>query len=131
MKMKPILLAAVGLALATTAAAQPLSDRERKNTCFGPGSNVVYRPADENTIYVRDGSSFFRISVDHCTNLTSIDPVIVNVLHGSDRVCGPLDLQLTIYDGPGPGGFPQPCIAQSIVRMSPDEVAAIPKKFKP
>ena len=132
MSAKSVLLAATGLALATAAAAQPLSDRQRStDTCFRTGSNVIYRPVDENTINVRDGSAYYRIGVNHCHNLVGIQPVIVNVLRGTDRVCGPLDPQLTVYDGLGPGSFGEPCIAESVVRLTPDEVAAIPKKFKP
>ena len=137
MTHRPFIIALAGLALATAAAAQTPADRARSdrarstNQCFNTGSNVIYRPADENTIYVRDGSAYFRVTVNQCHNLVGIQPVIVNVLHGTTRVCGPLDLQLTVYDGPGLGSIPEPCIAQSVVRLTPEEVAAFPKKFKP
>jgi hypothetical protein len=52
------------------------------------------------------------------------------VLHGSDMICSPLDLQLSVADSGG-GGFKTFLIAKAIIKLTPEEAAAIPKKDQP
>ena len=47
---------------------------------------------------------------------------------GSGSICNPLDLDLKIADT---NGFAEPLIAKSMRKLSPDEVAAVPKKYRP
>ena len=136
MRIATLLAGLAALAVAGTATASPATSpattpasSRYADTCFGLGSSVHYQPVDENTILVRDGLRVFRVGVNQCHNLRSIQPVIVNVLRGTSRICTPLDLQLTILDGPY--GFPEPCIAQSITRLTDAEIAAIPKRDRP
>jgi hypothetical protein len=53
---------------------------------------------------------------------------LVNRVQGSDSVCGPLDLQLAVSDG---HGYFQPLIAKSMVKLTPEEAAALPPKLRP
>ena len=53
---------------------------------------------------------------------------LVNQVRGSNWICSHLDLDLTISDNLG---FKQPLIATSLRKLTPEEVAAIPKKQLP
>lgn len=53
---------------------------------------------------------------------------IVSVVRGSDRICHPLDLDLRVSDG---FGFAMPIRAKTITKLTPEEIAAIPKKDRP
>ena len=57
----------------------------------------------------------------------SSDPIITRSPPGSPIICKPIDMDIAI----GRPGFPSQCIVDSIVKMSPEEVAALPKKLKP
>ena len=52
---------------------------------------------------------------------------LINEVRGSNRVCSAIDLDLSVGDN----GFVQKLIPQSIRKLSPEEAAAIPKKFRP
>jgi hypothetical protein len=49
-------------------------------------------------------------------------------VEGSSSICGPLDLQLALADG---HGFYMPLIASNLVKLTPDEIAALPRKDLP
>jgi hypothetical protein len=56
------------------------------------------------------------------------DRFLVNKVRGSSWICSPLDLDLTLSDH---HGFRQPLIARSLHKLTPQEVAALPKKQRP
>jgi hypothetical protein len=56
------------------------------------------------------------------------DYFLINRLRGSNWICGPLDLDLSVSDHQG---FRQPLIARSLRKLTPAEVAAIPRKDLP
>ncbi len=47
---------------------------------------------------------------------------------GSGSICSAIDLDLKIADN---NGFAEPLIAKSLRKLTPDEVAAVPRKFRP
>jgi len=53
---------------------------------------------------------------------------LVNQVRGSNWICSPLDLDLTLADDTG---MRQPLIARSLRKLTPAEVAAIPPKDRP
>lgn len=55
------------------------------------------------------------------------DPIITRSPPGSTIICKPIDMDLSIARD----GFRSPCLIDSIVKMTPEEVAALPKKLKP
>lgn len=55
------------------------------------------------------------------------DPIITRSPPGSMIICKPIDMDIAI----GRDGFASRCIVDSIAKMSPEEVAALPKKLKP
>ena len=57
----------------------------------------------------------------------SSDPIITESPPGSQLICRPLDLDLSISKG----GFATPCIVDSIEQLSPGQVAALPGRLRP
>jgi hypothetical protein len=53
---------------------------------------------------------------------------LISRVEGSSSICTPLDLQLAVADG---HGFYQPLIVRSIVKLTPEEAAALPPKDRP
>jgi hypothetical protein len=53
---------------------------------------------------------------------------LVSRVQGSSSICGPLDLQLAVSDG---HGYYQPLIVKSLVKLTPEEAAALPPKVRP
>ena len=56
------------------------------------------------------------------------DAHLISTTRGSASVCDALDLDLKVADG---HGVRAPLIAKSIVKLTPEEVAAIPPKLRP
>ncbi len=50
------------------------------------------------------------------------------MVRGSDRICTPIDLDLRVSDG---FGMAMPIRAKTITKLTPEEIAAIPKKDRP
>jgi hypothetical protein len=129
---------AASLGLATTAAAQGAPGPKPKpaaaeNQCFPISEFENWRAPDAKTMYLRVAvNEYYRIDMSgECPELTYPDAHLITVWRGSSEVCGPLDWDLKVADGVGPGSFAVPCIVKGQTRLSPAEVAAIPKKFKP
>jgi len=62
------------------------------------------------------------------SSLNSAGYFLVNQVRGSNSICSALDLDLAVADH---HGFYRPLIARNLTRLTPAEVAAIPKKYKP
>ena len=86
--------------------------------------------ADGRTMLIDvNGRATYRITVDGAClgGAVSSDPIITRQPPGSSIICKPIDMDLGISKG----GFESRCIVRSIVKMSPEEVAALPRKLKP
>jgi hypothetical protein len=126
------------LALAAPASAQPTPSAASKpaaaqNQCFPISEFESWRAPDTKTMYLRVNlNEYYRIDMaGECAELTYPDAHLITVWRGSSEVCGPLDWDLKVAEGTGPGSFSVPCIVKGQTRLTPAEVAAIPKKFKP
>lgn len=53
---------------------------------------------------------------------------LVNKVHGDDSVCDAIDLDLSVSDG---SGMMEPLFPTAITRLTPAQIAAIPKKDLP
>ena len=130
MKTHALLLAGaalLGLAGSAVAAAPAAAPSER--SCFFSRDWGNWRAPDDHTIYLRVGlHDVYKVELSAGSSLLNgIDPKLVNRVRGSDSICSPLDLDLVVHDGPQS----EPVIAKSITKLSPQQVAAIPKKFVP
>ena len=126
-------LAASAMALfagaASAGSATPDSPK-RGNSCFfitqwrgwsSPSPDVLYLRVNNNDIYrvgLSVGSSQLQWPSMH----------LVSINRGSSSICSAIDLDLKIADT---NGFSTPLIARSLVKLTPEEAAAIPRKFIP
>jgi hypothetical protein len=54
---------------------------------------------------------------------------LTSTIRGSSWICSPLDMQLSVADDHGIAR--EPLFVKSITELTPDEVKAIPPKFRP
>jgi hypothetical protein len=120
-------LAAVGFAALPAATA----NASESHPCFfisqwegwkADGPNVLYLKVNMHDIYRVDLSA----GSQELTWPGSYH--LVSRVEGSSSICTALDLQLAVSDG---HGFYQPLIARSIVKLTPDEIAHLPRKVLP
>jgi len=120
------------LALATTlglSAAPAAADS--RSPCFFINQWQGWRADGPNVIYLRVNlRDIYRVDLSAGSQeLTWPGSYhLVSKVVGSSSICTPLDLQLAVADG---HGFYQPLIVRDLVKLTPDEIAAIPKKYRP
>ena len=132
MRRAAILLTALGLAtLASPALADPASDAKPKPRCFLSTQFENWRSPDPKTIYIRVSfKRYYRLDLSGaCHALQSPGAFLVTKIRGSNYICSPLDWDLHVARS---WDFaPEGCIVRSMTELTPDDVAAIPKGFKP
>jgi hypothetical protein len=136
--MKRTKTALFGLALgaALTAGAAYADAPTDRTPCFfitqwhgwkSPSPNVLYLGVNMHDVYRVDLSAGSRMLRDPTVHL-------VSRVQGSSSICSALDLQLDVVDDVGGGlggGMREPLIASKLTKLTPEEVAAIPKQFRP
>jgi hypothetical protein len=132
MKVQSLLLGAA-LATVLTGAAFAAADKTAaadRPSCFFSRDWDSWHSPDENTIYLRVGvRDIYRIDLSSGSKLlTWPDSHIISKLWGSSSICRPIDLDLSVSDG---NGFREFVIAKAITKLTPEQVAAIPKKDLP
>ena len=118
-----------GGALALTATAAAAADYSAGD-CFlsyqwqgwsSPSPDVLYlrvNIADVYKVTLSGGSSQLQNPSVH----------LVSIVRGGPRICSAVDLDLKIADS---NGFKSPLIARTLTKLTPEEIAAIPKKYRP
>jgi hypothetical protein len=120
-------VAALGLSCAAHAdapAAKP------KTSCFRARDWSGWRAPNKDTIYFRiNVRDIYQIDLEAggSTLLTWPDSHLINEIHGVDSVCSPIDLDLKVSSD----RIVIPLFVKSITKLTPEQVAAIPKKFLP
>lgn len=87
-----------------------------------PSDNVIYLGVNQHDVYRVDlsvGSPQLRDPGVH----------LISTFRGSSSICNALDLDLKVSDNFD--GITSPLIAKSITKLTPEEVAAIPRKDRP
>lgn len=133
-RMRMAMLAASALALTATTAASARAAEDRKpNQCFFVNQFQQWRDLDDKTIYIRVNlHDYYRLDMaGSCPELTFPNSHLITRTVGPDTVCSAIDWDLRVANGTGPGSFAVPCIVKSMTKLTPDEAAAIPKKYKP
>ncbi len=129
--MKRVILAAALCAgLSGVAMAADNSASTQRTPCFFLTQWKGWKSPDPSTLYlgvnVRD---VYEVKLSApSSQLSSPGAHLVSKTRGSNSICSPLDLDLKVAQR---GGFSTPLIAKSLRKLSPDEVAAIPKKYRP
>jgi hypothetical protein len=145
MKSMKTALLCIAAATALTAGAALADAPTDRTPCFfitqwhgwkSPSPNVLYLGVNMHDVYRVDLSAGSRMLRDPSVHL-------VSRTYGSASVCSALDLQLDVVDDMGGGGrfgggidglgggMREPLIASKLTKLTPEEVAAIPKQFRP
>jgi len=117
---------AAGAAVATTAEA-----RSPNTPCFFTNSWQGWSSPSRDVLLLRvNMHDVYRVELSGGggPGLNSAGYFLVNQVRGSNTICSALDLDLAIADH---NGFYQPLFPRTLTRLTPEEVAAIPKKYKP
>jgi len=115
------LLAGAAAAAPAKAAQTPCFFITQWNGWKSPSPNVLYLGVNLHEVYKVDLSA-------GSSQLQWPDVHLISRTVGSDSICSALDLQLEVADM---SGFREPLIAAKLTKLTPDEVAAIPKKYRP
>lgn len=112
-------------ALADTATA-PSAGRN----CFWARDWQGWKSPSPDVIYIRVRThDVYRLDLAaSASDLSWPNQHLISKFHGSDVVCSPLDLELYVSDG---HGMREPLFVKSITKLTPEEAAAIPPKFRP
>ncbi|THD52151.1 hypothetical protein [Phenylobacterium sp.] len=124
----PMALAAAALT-ASAASAAPAPGAH--SACFASNNWEGWSaPGDGDFLYLRVGlRDIYRVDLTKGSHVhKDADRFLINRVRGSDWICSALDLDLTLSDHQG---FREPLIARSLRKLTPEEVAAIPKKDLP
>jgi len=116
------------LAASTVANAQPTAKPGQQ--CFYANDWGNWRAADEHTMYIRVGlRRVFRLDfASSCHTMTWPGVHLITTFRGSSSICSPLDIDLKVADD---HGIPEPCIVSGLSELTPDQIAAMPKKDLP
>ncbi|MEI9991894.1 MAG: DUF6491 family protein [Rhizomicrobium sp.] len=99
--------------------------------CFQIRNFENWKAADAKTINVRvNMHQYYRLDLAaSCPALLWPSAYLVTQWRGSSLVCSALDWDIKV--GQTPGGIQSVCIVKTMTPLTPQEAAAIPKKFKP
>jgi hypothetical protein len=101
-------------------------------SCFRMSQIRNHKKFDDSTLLVEVGrGSVYRWEMGgRClAGASSSDPLIMTPAAGGDVICRPIDLDLKVKSSGG--GFASPCIIKSFVKLTPEQVAALPPKVRP
>ena len=127
--LSAVLLSASALAAEAAPASKAEAPRPANAPCFRLGDLGGHRIAGPDTLYysVRRKEVYkFTFSGSCLAGVTNSDPLVLEPLGASSQICKPLDLNLGVA-----GPISRRCIIRSIERLTPEQVEALPKKFKP
>jgi hypothetical protein len=119
------LLVAVALGSAAPAAA---ADKSR-DACFARREIDGFSAPDDHTVYVRVGANrIYRLDLMiKCTNLTFRQGIGLESQPANAFICSPLEATVVYHDT----GILERCPVKAIHKLTPDEIAALPKKDRP
>ena len=127
----PMALAAAALTATVANAATTPNAPNAPSACFASNSWEGWSaPGGGDFLYLQVGlHDVYRVDLSKGSHVRKdADRFLINRVRGSDWICSPLDLDLTLSDH---HGFREPLIALSLRKLTPEEVAAIPPKDRP
>lgn len=107
-----------------------LAAGDSRTPCFFITQWQGWKAPDENTLYLGVNlHDVYRVDLSAgSSELMWPEAHLVSQVRGSDSICSAIDLQLAVADN---NGFKVPLIAKSLTKLTPEEIAAIPKKYRP
>ena len=122
--------ALAAVAAAGAVVAQPHHGGSNDTPCFFINQWRGWKAPNDHTLYL--GVNFHDVYEVQLAGsspmLQDPDAHIVSITRGPPTVCNPVDLQLSIDE---PYGVHEPLIATSLVKLTPEQVKAIPPKYRP
>jgi hypothetical protein len=113
-----------------SASAEDATPAHPLNPCFAASQWTAWKSPSPSVIYLKiDLHRVFRLDLSAgSSELQDPDVHLVSKIRGSDWICSPLDLDLEVADL---HGFREPLIVKAITPLTPDQVMAIPAKYRP
>jgi hypothetical protein len=107
-----------------TAEAQPAASHAQ--SCFRTNQIENTRMVDSRMLYIRTSAhTYFRMDFFGDCDSESNGPLIIHPVDNSDEVCGASGIDVHIRE------TGQECMPSKLTKLTPAEVAAIPKKDLP
>jgi len=122
------ILVGAGLS-APVVSAQPAADSSHGNQCFLRSNINGFQAPDDRTVYIRVGvRDIYRLSlmVD-CTSLTFRQGIGLESTPGDPWICSPIQATVVYRDT----GINSRCPVSDIHKLTPAEIAALPKRDLP
>jgi hypothetical protein len=128
-----VLAAAASLTLSAAAHAQdkPADKPASKNQCFWSRNVTSFASPDDHTVYIRvNVRDVYRL--DLMISCPDVDwnqrVALVSNRGAGGSICSPLDAEIVSH---ATGIGRQRCPVKAITKLTPEEVAALPKRAKP
>jgi hypothetical protein len=123
----PLPVVPVAAVVPVTPASGPLADG-----CFHTRDITNHTIADDQTMYLNvNNRDVYRLVMSSAclAGAMPTDPIVMREPPGTPYACRPIDLDISISHSPGL--TPVPCIVQSMARLTPAEVGALPPRWRP
>jgi hypothetical protein len=116
-------------ALAATVAAGAVAASPSTDPCFLQRNINGFAAPNDRTLYVRVGvRDVWRLDLmTDCTGLTFRNSLALQGSPTGPWICHPLEATVINRQG----GFPMRCPVSALHKLTPDEIAAIPKRDRP
>ncbi|HEY8571992.1 DUF6491 family protein [Phenylobacterium sp.] len=99
--------------------------------CFRTSDIRNHTIGDDHTLFLDvRGRDVYQVTMHgSClAGATSSDPLVMRQPPGSHIACRPIDLDISISRGGGPA---TPCIVDTMIRLTPEQVASLPPRVRP
>jgi hypothetical protein len=130
--MKTPVFAAAALILTLGAASTAsAADKPANDQCFWARNVTSFAAPDDHTVYVKvNMHDVYRLDLMiACPDVDWNQRVALQSSHGAGgSICSPLDAEIISH---AQGLGPQRCPVKAMHKLTPDEIAALPKKAKP
>lgn len=121
-------ISAVSLAVAAAPAAA--ANAPATHDCFFVTQWQGWKSPSPTVLYLKVNRAIYRVDLSVGSQRLSAPGVhLTSRLTGSSVICRPLDLDLAVVDSQG--AIREPLIAKSLTRLTSEEAAAIPPKYRP
>lgn len=129
MKTPLLLAAAAAFGLAGAAHAATASPAKPVTPCFFSRDWMGWRAPDDHTLYLRvNVKDIYRVDlVGGSSSLLWPDSHLISEVRGSDSICNPIDLDLKVAND----HIVEPLFVKALTKLTPEQIAAIPKKYLP
>jgi hypothetical protein len=126
--MKPVMQIAFAGAASAVVLSLPVQAQAEKTgqTCFLTRDMRNHTVGDDHTMYFDvGGRAVYKATMsNNClSGSTSSDPIVLRDLAGTGRICNKIELDVAARGNR--------CIVDSLTKLTPAEVAALPRKVKP